>query len=229
MRRLGDLRTLAWLALVAMSAWSVCCLSNGTHTEEEITEPVWSPPLPQKAEVTTPFPTQATPAHPKPKIVSYKYQIVHRFNAKLFCTCYSKLDGPVEAKGIYANQKFADKLHLQERRIQRCHFTVALPPELRQYHEALICVDGKWRHKFLVHVPDYNSDVKGEKYWSVPRDRMSQRGRIDILFTTSGKYASIKQRQRYWMKKDTKQWPIEFWEIVKVAVYDDGSEKEVKQ
>jgi len=176
-------------------------------------------------------------------LIKYRYEAQYRSTEKLFATCYSKLDGPVEARGIYANESIdrhpkRDRLPRQERRIQRSHYSVALPPELKEKHKALIKIPGVgWRHKWLVHVPDYNKGNRNQSirkgypfdpYFSVPRDRMKWKGRIDVLFTTSGIYASIKQRQTYWKRKGTKQWPCDFWEIVKIAVYSDGSERVVE-
>ena len=186
-------------------------------------------------------------------IVRYEYRIQKVFTKNLYATCYSQLDSPVEAKGIYANNKFDDFLHRQERRIQRYHYTVAINPELKQYHEALIELPGGiWTHKYRVHVPDYNKskmpespfkqgeksymdtadynllDVFNDPYWSVPRDRMRQKGRIDVLFTTAGNYYSIKKRQSVWARKNTHEWPCDFWEIQKIAVYSDGSERKVE-
>ena len=180
---------------------------------------------------------------PELVIVGYRYEIVKVSTELLYATCYSQEDGPIEAKGIYANQKFAAKLSRSERRIQRTHYTCAMPPELKRYHEALIELpNGKWTHKFRVHIPDYNTaefpamksrdawlpeDQKllklfDDDYFSVPRDRMKWTGRIDVLFTTAGKYATIKQRQNQWAKKNTHNWPCDIWEIVEVPVYGDA-------
>lgn len=188
---------------------------------------------------------------PEPKkinLVGYEYKIKYHSTVNLYATCYSKLDGIVEARGIYANQKFADRLHVSERRIQRFHYTVAMPPGYKHFHEALIELPGGvWSHKYRVHVPGYNSpeipdgkiegsnqlfegcqkylNVFNNKYFSVPRDRMKQRGRIDCLITTAGKYNSLKQRLRNWksLNKDVK-----IFEIQKMAVYSDGSKKVIK-
>ncbi|MFW6173001.1 MAG: hypothetical protein ACOC5T_04590 [Elusimicrobiota bacterium] len=183
----------------------------------------------------------------KRKIIRHEYGLRKVGVKKLYATCYSKYDGPTEMKGIYANQKFADRLHLRERRIQRHHFTVALNPEMDNYHRALIQLpNGTWTHKYRFHVPGYNPDkfpvVREEtypktqkilsavnhKYFSVPRDRMKWKGRIDVLFTTAGKYNSIEQRQRYWAKKNTHNTSVEIWEIQKIAIYSDGTRNLVR-
>lgn len=162
------------------------------------------------------------------KIIRYEWRLVKRFSQKLYATCYSKEDGPTEAKGIYSNNKYAQLLHKSERRIQRHHWTVALPPELKKYHNELVYVNGKWTHKWRMHVPEYNTADKSRGfdagYWAVPRDRMLQRGRIDVLFTTAGNYASIKQRQNAWARMNTHNTPVEFWELVKCPVYEKGNE-----
>ena len=158
----------------------------------------------------------------KRKFVKYVYRLEYKFTKRLYATCYSQFDSPVEARGIYANQNFADKLHRNERRIQRHHYTVALPPELKQYHETLIELPGGWTHKYRVFVPGYNkpSDAESkDQVFSVPRDRMRQRGRIDCLITTAGKYADIHQRIRNW--KSTHR-DCMFYEIVKYKLFDDG-------
>lgn len=194
----------------------------------------------------TVFETEEKPAAVERKIVRYEYRIEERFTKKLYATCYSQWDSPAEAKGIYANNKFDDFLHRQERRIQRHHYTVAINPEMKEYHEALIELPGGvWTHKYRVHVPGYNKPLRPTQdstyenaqylprdqrllsvfnhgYFSVPRDRMKQRGRIDVLFTTAGNYATIKQRQGVWARKNTHEWPCTFYEITKWAVYDSG-------
>jgi len=166
---------------------------------------------------------EKTGAEVKARIIGYEFKLVKAFSRELYATCYSKEDGPVEAKGIYANQKYAELLNRSERRIQRHHWTVALPPELKEYHRALIYVDGLWTHKYRVHVPGYNTADKTRGfdagYWSVPRDRMLQKGRIDVLFTTAGAFATIKQRQREWAGRYTHKTICEFWELKKVPIY----------
>jgi len=171
----------------------------------------------------------------------------------LYATCYSQEDSHVERKGIYANQKYAGMLSRSERRINRTHYTVALNYHMRQYHEALININGTWTHKYRMHVPDYNTGKKpdfkisgdmyideieymrifNDPYFSVPRDRMGNKkeyaNRIDVLFTTAGNYASIKQRQKAWARKNTHNTPVEIWEIQKLFIYKDGTIKESEE
>ncbi len=123
---------------------------------------------------------------------------------------------------------------------------------MKEYHTTLIELPGNiWTHKYRVHVPDYNKPVRPDAqeimknkgcldlghrllqvfnnpYFSVPRDRMKQKGRIDCLFTTAGNYNSIKQRQRQWAKKNTHNWSCEFWEIERWAIYNDGTKEKVE-
>lgn len=217
-----------FFVMAVISIWIYTCGCNGSNeiSQEEIYEgldiidvddkikepPVKTQPVDIK-EVTRIKQQQ------KKQIIGYKYFLVKRFTKKLYVTCYSQHDGPIEKKGVYANQKYADKLHISERRIRRHHYTCALPPELKNYHENLIYLNGKWTHKYRVHISGYNNDDKDDidrGYWSVPRDRMLQRGRCDALITTAGKYATIQQRLKHW-KSNIRE--VEFWEIVKRPVY----------
>jgi len=162
---------------------------------------------------------------PKKKLIGYKIKYVYRFTINLYATCYSKLDSPVEAKGIYANDDMTE-LPYRERRIQRHHWTVALPPELDKYHRDLIFVNGRYDHKWRVYVPGYNrfkdynrKDKTKDEGLSKPRDRVLWKGRIDCLLTTAGKYNSLEQRIRNWgsLNRD-----CDFYEIVKEPVYEEG-------
>ena len=227
--------------------WAMAACCTGEKPIDDFNDLEWpEAALPNTPPLLSPEPlpeVHEPPVIQDPVIIGYRYEIVRRFTRNLYATCYSKEDGPIEAKGIYANQKFADKLDRTERRIQRTHYTVALPPELRGFHEALIELpDGTWVHKFRVHVLDYNSEsfptltsgdswlpesqrllkLFDDPYFSVPRDRMKWKGRIDVLFTTAGNYATIKQRQNHWARKNTHEWPCDFWEIVKVPVYGES-------
>jgi len=185
-------------------------------------------------------------------IISFVYLIVKIKEVNLYATCYSQQDSTIEMKGIYANQKYASFLNKSERRINRNHYTVALNYNMKEYHEGLINVNGIWTHRYRFHVPDYNADIIekfkikndtymndidylrifNNDYFSVPRDRMSNKkeyaNRIDVLFTTAGKYSTIKQRQRAWARRNTHNMPIEIWEIQKWAFCKDGSKRRIE-
>jgi len=200
---------------------------------------------PQQTEIQKAIPSPApSPDHitqketvvaPTPILIDYRYKPIYRWTRTLKTTCYSKYDPGDPGHGRYANDDMT-QLPIQERRINRHHYTVALPPELNEFHRALIWLPNKgWRHKYMFHVPEYNGANKDypfgnispkiKPYLSVPRDRMKQRGRIDVLFTTAGDFFDIAQRQRHWgapMKE------VECWEIVKIAEYSDGSRKVVE-
>lgn len=169
---------------------------------------------------------------PKPEVrpAYMEFRLEKIGEVKLYATCYSQQDGTVEKMGKYANQKYATMLHKSERRIQRSHYTVAINPEMKKYHDEMIELSDGWTHKYRFHVPGYNSSLMedGEYdsgYFSVPRDRMTQRGRIDCLITTAGQYATLEQRLKNW-KSSNRQ--CEVWEIKKYIVYTDGSERETE-
>ena len=237
------------LAFIIMAWAFISCQCNSTKEITEIN-------LEWPASTNTLFSHQPGPPEPPviqdpepiPAIVGYRYKIEKKFTLIRYATCYEQNDGPIERKGIYANDDMRD-LHRSERRLTWGHFTVALAPEDDSYHRALIELPGGIvTHKWRVHVPDYNKEAfptltsrdaylpEGERYkayfdssyWSVPRDRHKWKGRIDVLFTDADVYYDIDQRQKYWARKNTHEWPCEFWEIEKWAVYSDGTERKAE-
>jgi len=204
------------------------------------------------------------------KIEKIIYRIFKVGETEQKLTCYSKLDGGIEAKGVYANESIdlcADRLLYNERRIRGNHYTVAVNYEMKQYHEKLININGVWTHKYRFHVPNYNSDIMPDKsidrfapressnwylmffnspYFSAPRDRMgchtkrnsngqiitrdkySFEDRMDVLFTSAGNFASIRDRQCGWMRNTPPKVNVEMWEICKLVVYNDGTEEIVE-
>lgn len=251
--KIPAMKVFLWSALLFLTGWSfvwiVGCVNGEQVTFKKETENLFDD-IELHAEEKPEPPVKKEPVELKQKkLLSYRYALSYKFTKKLYATCYSQWDSEWERAGIYANNKYSSELHKSERRIQRHHYTVALPPELKEYHNALIQLpDGTWTHKYRVHVPDYNRKEKpvkknpesfigrtnyllsmfNDKHFSLPRDRMRQTGRIDVLFTTAGKYNSIKQRQRAWMNKYTHEHPCQFWEIEIYAVYSDGTEKKVR-
>jgi hypothetical protein len=185
-------------------------------------------------------------------------------------TCYSRFDGGIEMKGIYANESIdlsGDRLPVSERRIRGNHYTVAVNYEMKEYHEKLICINGAWTHKYRFHVPNYNSEIVPDNsiskfaqrystnwyllffnspYFSVPRDRMgchtkrnsngqivtrdkySQEDRMDVLFTSAGNSATIRDRQRAWARNTPSKVNVEVWEIGKFAIWNDGIEERIE-
>ena len=133
------------------------------------------------------------------KIIDYVLRMIPVVKKKRLATTYSKWDSPKEEKGIYSNQKFANYLPFYERRINTEHYGVALCLTDAKYHNRLIQLpNGKWTHKYRVHVPHYNTDIKPtileaserskrayysisdaildiakSRWYSHPRDRMS--------------------------------------------------------
>ena len=163
-------------------------------------------------------------------LLRYVTRLEYKFSTNLYNTCYTGYDPGDPGHGKYANQKYAAKLHLSERRIRRNHWSAALPPEYKQYHEQLFRLpDGRWTHKFRVHIKGVNKDVIGKEtdsdYFCVPRDRMKQKGRIDFLITTAGNYMSRDQRVANWKSINR---DVEFWEFNRYAIYSDGSEEEME-
>lgn len=198
-----------WILLLLL--WLLGC--NGIDME-----PARAPQEVNKQEEAEHEPAKPAPLSEPPVVVETRYEYRLQFTVELKATCYSKYDPGDPGHGRYANDDMTE-LPIQERRINRHHYTVALPPEYNDQHRELIWLPGTgWRHRWGIHVPGYNNE---REYLSVPRDRMKQRGRIDVLFTTAGKYFDIPQRQRHWgapMKL------CEFWKIVRIKKYSDGKE-----
>jgi hypothetical protein len=170
------------------------------------------------------------PVQSDKRIIRYIWRLTYRFSKNRYTTCYTGYDPLDPGHGKYANQRFADRLHLHERRIRYEHNTVALCPEDKQYHLELIQMpDGKWTHKWRIHIDGIHRKEIGEStisgYFAVPRDRMKQSGRIDYLITQAGKYKDMEQRVKNWKSINRK---VEYWEWVRYAVYSDGTKKEVE-
>jgi len=177
---------------------------------------------------------------PKRRIVKLLTRIVKIERLNLYATCYSQYDGKVEVKGWYAchwNKVLRRLIAPQEHRIQLWHYTVAIPPERKELHESIIKLpDGRWTFKYRIHVPEYNlkdrptsgkmTDVVDHGYWSVPRDRMKWKGRIDVLYT--GDIGAVRRKQKIWKRKGTKNWPIDVWEIQIWAMFNDGTEERME-
>jgi len=212
---------------------SVCCMRRGIKARvEQSLKPetlVWSSdPSPVKKENLN---NELVPPEPKKserKFLRLVYKLEYQFSKTRYTTCYTGFDEGDPGHGKYANQKFADKLHLQERRIKYEHNTVALCPEDKIYHEQLIDIKGTWTHRWRVHVDGVHSDQRDSAtdsgYFGVPRDRMKQSKRIDFLITTAGKYNSKEQRVRNWKSYNRK---VDFWCWKVYRLFDDGLMVEV--
>lgn len=179
--------------------------------------------IPDKADNSKPVPAQK-------KFVKYIWRLEYRFSRIRYTTCYTGYDKNDPGHGKYANQKYASKLHLYERRIRYEHNTVALCPEDKIYHQQLIQMsDGIWTHKWRVHIHGVHRDQICEAtdsgYFGVPRDRMKQSGRIDYLITQAGKYKDMEQRVKNWKSMNRK---VDFWEWTRYALYSDGSRERVE-
>jgi hypothetical protein len=173
---------------------------------------------------------EPAPIPTKRKFVRYEYRLEYQFSKIRYTTCYTGFDKGDPGHGKYANQNFADKLHLYERRIKYEHNTVALCPEDKKQHEELIQMpDGAWTHKWRIHIDGVHQNEITEKtdsdYFGVPRDRMKQSGRIDFLITQAGKYNSLDQRVRNWKSLKRK---IEYWKWKVYRLYDDGLMEEIE-
>jgi len=213
---------LSTLLISIMVLSSVCCMRNGTKEPE---------PQPQVLEwdEPEPIPEKAKEPEPKPELIKRRfvrmvYKLEYSHSVIRYTTCYTGFDKGDPGHGKYANQRFADKLHLYERRIRYEHNTVALCPEDKQYHLALIEIPGKgWTHRYRVHIQGVHSDEisthTDTKYFAVPRDRMKQKGRIDYLITQAGKFATKEQRVRNWKSINRK---VDFWKWNIYKLYDDG-------
>jgi hypothetical protein len=225
------LRVAAHTALALSSAFLIYAMASYGCTEPlaeptplaepfefdlEESDPAAEPPLPDPAPIADP---------------EHRIEIRRVGTIDLYATCYSMFDGATESRGWYANHwnpLTRPYLPIQEERIQTWHYTVALPPELADYHTKLIQLPGgSYTHAYRFHVPGYNLDalpapgshesdtdvfsVINHGYYSVPRDRMKWRGRIDVLFT--GSLDAVLRKQRDWKRRKTHGLQIEIWEV----------------
>jgi len=213
---------------------SICCMRQKFGPVEPIPEKLeWEEIQPVEAlpKTETSSNNEALPktetSSPKPvkrRFVRMVYKLEYSHSVIRYTTCYTGYDKNDPGHGKYANQRFADKLHLYERRIRYDHNTVALCPEDKQYHLALINIPGKgWTHKYRVHIHGVHTDEisthTDSKYFAVPRDRMKQSGRIDYLITQAGKFETKEQRVKNWKSINRK---VDFWKWNVYRLYDDG-------
>lgn len=246
MRRLGELRNLLWLTLLALSGWSCVCLHR--QYEEENQESPQEELLLKEAQELGVIPSPASPpdsraqretavAPTKWKLVRYGYGIQPCKTIVRYATCYPDHPSDIEKRKPYANRKYPF-IPRRETRIRRTDYTVAVNFKDRWMNDTFIMINGQAINKFYVHVPDYNKRTKEDMehldwpydpYLSVPRDVMPdikaylKPPRIDVLFTTAGKYFDIKQRQHEWAKMYTHKHQIEVWEIFKYRLETDGT------
>jgi len=182
-------------------------------------------------------PAEAMTPDPQRTIARYVYGMRKYESLTRYVTCYPDHPSDIDKRKPYANRKYPF-VERRETRIRRSDFTVAVNFEDRWMHNAFIVKDGMAINRFYVHVPDYNKGYRDQSlaggypygpYFSVPRDVMPdkkaylQPPRMDILFTTAGEYASIRQRQTYWAKKYTHEHQVDVYELVRYRVYADGS------